>query len=455
MEETFTGYLGIKAGTLKLRRRFVQTLERFLKAPEQSVAAAMEDRHQAKAVYRMLDNEKLALGAIEDQIRRETVKTVEQHSEDVILVVQDTTDIDYGGLKKTTGLGHHGYTDKSNGLFLHSGLAVTENGQVLGLMYQKFWVRSQDSYGKADERKALPIEEKETIKWVEPIEEIKAISGKRLVYVGDRENDVYEVIARVGAKAIYLIRAGQVRRIKEDEKAKKTDSFRGKTAEMQLEMTLVSKTGIKRETRKVKIQIRYGKVKLQRPAKSSEQLAEEIETNVVIAEEVDAPKGVEPVFWQLYTNEEVTDTEWARRIVGWYCQRWKIERYQYVLKSGCKIEELREREAEKLKILIAMYSIVAVKLLTVLYDSRAKEEKSCDGILSEMEWQTLYRVVNKTKQLPKTPPTQKEAVRMLAKLGGFVGANTITPGIKVLWRGMTVLHNILSAIPYIDMFVGY
>jgi hypothetical protein len=65
---------------------------------------------------------------------------------------------------------------------------------------------------------------------------------------------------------------------------------------------------------------------------------------------------------RMRTNEEVNTVEQAFEKVRYYVQRWEIERFHLMLKSGCVIEKLQERDMEKTKTLILMYSITATPL---------------------------------------------------------------------------------------------
>jgi transposase len=79
------------------------------------------------------------------------------------------------------------------------------------------------------------------------------------------------------------------------------------------------------------------------------------------------PQGIEGIEWFLMTNEEMNSFEAAYEMVGYYIQRWKIERFHYVLKNGCKIEELQERNMKKMKAFILMYSVIAVFIMNLMY----------------------------------------------------------------------------------------
>jgi hypothetical protein len=73
----------------------------------------------------------------------------------------------------------------------------------------------------------------------------------------------------------------------------------------------------------------------------------------------------------------VNSVEEAYEYVGYYMQRWKIERFHYVLKSGCGIEKLQERSIEKTSVLIMMYSIIAVMIVKMTYTARLTPEAPC------------------------------------------------------------------------------
>ena len=66
--------------------------------------------------------------------------------------------------------------------------------------------------------------------------------------------------------------------------------------------------------------------------------------NVICATEENPLEEVKPITWFLLTSLEVNNFEQATCRIRWYTYRWLIERYHYVLKSGCRIEQ-REGKA--------------------------------------------------------------------------------------------------------------
>ncbi|MDR2741519.1 MAG: hypothetical protein LBB98_05110 [Treponema sp.] len=115
-----------------------------------------------------------------------------------------------------------------------------------------------------------------------------------------------------------------------------------------------------------------------------------VTVKVIYVKEECPPKGIEGIEWFLMTNGEVESLEAACEMVGYYIQRWKIERFHYVLKSGCKIEKLQEREIGRMKGLILMYSVIAVFIMNLIYIARVQPELPSTILFEEEEWKTLY-----------------------------------------------------------------
>ena len=131
--------------------------------------------------------------------------------------------------------------------------------------------------------------------------------------------------------------------------------------------------------------------------------------------------------------------------VKWYTYRWLIERFHYVLKSGTKIEELQLKDASSLQKAIAVYSMAAFKVMQLVYQSRHYPQVSCEIVLTKAQWQTLYILINKRKELPKKPPSLYQAVMWIGRLGGHLGRKSDgPPGVKTVWQGYQQLCNAAS-----------
>ena len=136
----------------------------------------------------------------------------------------------------------------------------------------------------------------------------------------------------------------------------------------------------------------------------------------------------------------------ARTLVRYYTYRWLIERFHYVLKSGCRLEDRQLRTRARLQRLLGVFSDVAWHLLWLTYQSRQTPEAPCTRILARRQWQILYRIQHPDDALPNSPPTLHQAVGWIAQLGGFLArTNDGEPGVKVLWRGWRRLQDMVKA----------
>jgi hypothetical protein len=164
---------------------------------------------------------------------------------------------------------------------------------------------------------------------------------------------------------------------------------------------------------------------------------------VVLVEEEHPPAGVKPVRWLLLSTLPVPDVAAAKQLVRWYARRWRIERYNYVLKSGCRIERLQLKTAARRRRALATYAVVAWRLLWLTYQARQDGAQPCAEIFAAEEWQVLQRYHG--APVTAEPPPLQQVVRLLARLGGFLGRQGDgEPGVQVLWRGLRCLTYLVA-----------
>jgi hypothetical protein len=427
--------------------RFITTMIAFSTKSTVSIATASKDKAEAKAIYRLLQNKKLTEEVILDSHRKQTIKNISENGSDIILSIQDTSDISYTNLKKTEGLGDYGSDGKSKGLIVHSTIAVTPNGIVQGILDQKIWARDPKERGKSKTRHNRPIEEKESFKWLESLERSnKDIpSNIKVINICDREGDLFEFFLKANKEnKLFLVRATHNRIIPEE--GKMFNKVQNEEAAGEIIVEIPRDTRNNAKKRCATLQIKYTTVVMPVPANKHKYLGDKDIVKVILihVKEINEPEGTNPIEWFLITNDETSSFELSLEKVKWYIQRWKIERFHYVLKIGCEIEELQEENAIQLKKLILMYSIIATRILCLTYLARENPETSCETMFQEEEWKVLYRITNRTSDLPEKVPTIKEAVLYVAKLGGFLGRKGDgDPGVKVIWRGLKELHTVL------------
>jgi Transposase DNA-binding/Transposase Tn5 dimerisation domain len=423
-------------GDHRLTKRLVNILTSLFENQEQSLPSSCGSWSETKAAYRFFDNERVTSDEIYASHRRATLERINEQP--VILSIQDTTTLNYTLHRATTGLGSIGQSGLS-GFFLHTSMALTTLGIPLGILKDVFWVRNQDDVPS----KNNPIEQKESYKWIKSLKESTQDipSSTKVITIGDRESDIYDLFVEASElNQEFIVRASHNRNIKNSGE-KLLDSVNAAPVIGQIEIT-IPRAGERRE-RIARVEFRTIKATISAPKNRKKEGLPDQTINVIHVCEVDTPIGEKKIEWFLLTNLPVITEKDASCYLRWYSYRWRIERYHYILKSGCKIEELQLETQERLQKAIAVYSIVAWRILWMTYQSRETPDSPCTVILSENEWKALCVYTNKTNKVPSKPPTIKEATRLIAKLGGFLGRrHDGDPGVKVLWRGFRRLEDL-------------
>jgi hypothetical protein len=428
-------------GDVRRNARAASILEDWAEHPESSIPSASADRSQSNLTYRFLSQETTCPEAL---LRSHAEATLERlRGEEEVWVPQDTTSADYTSQKATRGVGPLG-SGSSRGIFLHSALVLSVGGTPLGLLCQESWARDEEKTGKAEERRKKDISEKESAKWLAPLAACGEIPPEvRVLLIGDREADIYDLFAAPRkAHVDLLVRAAQNRRV-EGEEALLWDAV--SKAPLAGIMEVQVGRAKERPPRVARLEVRFRKVEVSVPRHAKQRAKKKpIALWAVQVREGGTPKGEKPLHWKLLTTREVATWEQAMRLVQAYAARWRVERFHFALKSGCRVEHLQLETAERLERALALYSIVAWRLLYLTYQAREEPEAPCSQILGETEWKVLYRRTHPGKALPEKTPTLREAVLWIGRLGGFMGSNSKSPGVKTLWRGMRRLQDLLD-----------
>jgi hypothetical protein len=186
-------------------------------------------------------------------------------------------------------------------------------------------------------------------------------------------------------------------------------------------------------------------IKKPRILNGNKTLKDSVTMNIIYVKERQTNKNIEPVERFPATNGSVNNFEEAYEKAGYYIQRRKTERFHYVLKSGCKVENIQERAYDKTTHLLLMYSFIAVTLLNMTYIARVNPNLPCSILFDEDERKILYCMANRTKIPPEEVYTIKEAVTFLGWLGGPKRApGDGPPGVKTMWLGLSKLRTMLE-----------
>jgi hypothetical protein len=447
----------VDLGDKRRNTRAVRLLEALSNQPDSSIPVACARPADQKAAYRHLDSDIEA----KSWLAPHQARTVERAAEDpYVFAMSDTTELDYSRLNTLEGAGP---LDGSHcrGLKVHTVLAVSPDGVPLGILDQQVWARHEDETSIRQTRRKRAAEEKESWKWRIGADACQELLPKemKVVYVADREADCYSLLGMPRREGLdLLIRATHNRKLKDPEYRYLKEAVEASPVLGRLELTL--ERSRKREERDAVLEIRSARVVLDKPrnGKNGKGL-EPVEVSVVLAREIAETAGDnEPVEWLLLSTRHADTLDEALWCVRSYALRWRVERFHYTLKSGCGIEDLQLKTADRIRRALALYSIIAWRLLSLTYHARVEPDAPCTVALEEDEWKALtlvQRVKSRRKGEPSGPPTLGEAMRQIAMLGGFMGRKRDgAPGVKALWTGWRRLMDLTQGYRLATQDVG-
>lgn len=451
---------GTRFGDQRLTNRLGKIFDRLSAKPNLSIPAATDGRAEMEGAYRFFNNPKVTPAAILAPHRESTLERMRQGA--VALLVQDTTKVDFTRPhQQVEGAGSLGSGSRC-GMFYHPLMAFSDQGLALGTVWSKSWTREpteQTSAERIRQRRQAPIQEKESIRWVEGLRAARQVAqscpATQCVCIADSEADVYELFCEPRTldhpgELHLLVRACHDRAIENSKKhlletVLATPALSTSTVNVSRrdpEITIdVHKRHTPREARIAEVEIRATTVTLRPPHRADGPLPA-VEVNLVLVHEPHPPAGQEPIQWILITTLPISTLEQIQLIVQYYCIRWQIEIYFRTLKSGCRIESRFFARLGPLQNCLAVYAVVAWKVLYLCRLSRECPELSCEVVFTASEWKSVYMIVR--RQAPTKPPTLNEMVRMIASLGGYVIRKSTNPGTQTLWIGMQRLHDLAT-----------
>lgn len=405
-------------GDVRRTTRLIELAGVLAQHPTAALPEACGDDAMLKAAYRFFANDAIEPQDVLDSHIEATSRRL--HHVPLVLAVQDTTEVDWTSHPATRGLGPLGPT-ACQGLLVHSTLAFTPERVPLGLLAQHVWARDPDDVGKRTRRKQLPISQKESQKWLTSLAAVCRAQDEcpqtRFVSIGDREADVYDLLAAARPEGVeLLIRASWDRCVQAPERY----VWATVAAQPVLEHLIltVPRRGAQ-PGREATLALRCCPLTLSPPRHRKSERLPEVSLWAVQVAEIDPPAAVEPIAWLLLTTVSVSTVADAIERVAWYACRWGIEVWHRILKSGCRIEARQLATGERLQRCLTLYSVIAWRVFYAIMLARAVPEMSCDVLLEIEEWQALYCAIHHCPIPPDRPPTLGEAVRWIAQLGGL------------------------------------
>ena len=339
----------------RLGQRLQKIVERMGGAIGASLPLACQDWASTKAAYRFFSNDRVSeaeiLAGHFGATRERTTA-----AEGILLVLQDTTEFTYQrespnaiGMTYSVNSGK----DKAGrlrthtvcGLLMHSSLVVTTDGLPLGLSAVKFWSRQKFKGTTALKRKInptrVPIEQKESFRWLENMRQSTELIGDpgRCVHIGDRESDIYELFCRAQELGTHFLVRTCVNRLAGDGGHTIADEMQ----ETRLKgVHRVEVRDGKGRTGTALVELRYRRTRVLPPI-GKQKRHPALTLTVTHATERGKPTGRPAIEWKLITDLPVATRAAAIEKLGWYAQRWKIEVFHKILKSGCRTPGAADR----------------------------------------------------------------------------------------------------------------
>ena len=440
----------------RLGKRFRGLLAQLSSSPGDSIPLVCQDWANTKAAYRFLDNDRVNEAEI---LAGHFTATRDRAAATTgpLLVLHDTTEFSYQredieAVGKTRINIAGAYRDGSPrlytacGILMHSSLAVTTEGLPLGLTAIEFWSRKKFKGANALKKKInptrVPIEEKESIRWLDNLEQSTALlnAPARCVHIGDRESDIYELYCKAKDVGTHFLLRTCVDRLAADGSHTVGAEMAEVTCKGLHRIELRERNG---ELSEAVLELKYRKIRVLPPLYKQGRYPA-LDLTVLHATERGKPKGRDAIDWKLITDLPIGSRAEAIEKLQWYALRWKIETFHKILKSGCRAEQSKLRTAERLVNLLAMFCILSWRIFWLTMLNRATRQAKPTLAFTPLEIDLLTRLApERLRTGSHGPPSLQSCLTQLARLGGYLNrAKDGPPGNTVIWRGLSRLTDI-------------
>ena len=435
--------------------RLIHSAEMICKNPHFSANVAFKgDNAACKGWYRLIDTKQKDVSFDSILSGPEDCTCRRMKSQKTVLIVQDDSKLNFTSKPCSEGFGNIGTNQTgavAKGCIIHSSLAMTTSGLPLGLLKATCFVRSEVS--EEEKSKKRTAEEKESYLWTQHAQYINEVGqympDTKLITVCDRGADISFFIYECHEMehCDLIVRAKSDRNIPGETQSLFT-LLKTETVAGQVEVAVPrrserpklsgSSAVEKRKERKAILDIRFRPVKISPPPERKGQSP--IEVYAVSAIEKNPPAGEEGISWFILTTLPVNTFDDAYQCVQFYSKRWGIEEFHRMLKTGCQVESLAHKDVTRITRALAVYMVVACRLMLLLKLGRELPDLSPEVLLDDIEISVLKTIFKGKKARPLT--TLYDAIVLIAKLGGYLDRkNDPPPGYEVFWKGYSTFQN--------------
>ena len=430
-------------GDKRRTNRLMQVAEEIANNPSASLPNQIERWGDLKAAYRLFDRDEVTFEAI----GRPHWELTKQRASGRTLIIGDTTELDFGRFRTIEGVGPTG-NGTGQGFLLHNALMVdAESEEILGVAGQTIHYRKKKSAKKRPNASQRLKRKRESQVWGTVIDQVgPPAEDVSFVHIFDRGGDNFEVYCHLlQQQSDWVIRASKMSRYVlagESEERMQLKDYLPQLKKLG-EYTLSLRARPGQAAREAAIEVRVGRIKIPRPRHVSPWVRKlqqpPIAMNVIEVVEVNAPKGVSPIRWILFTSLPVLTFDEAWLLIGYYELRWLVEEYHKALKTGCRTESPQLKTASRLEAFVGLTSVVAVRLLQLKTLARTNPEVPAQRVVPSV-WLKMLKLARKNLNRVHDL-TVGHFYREVAKLGGFLGRKSDgEPGWITIWRGWEKLN---------------
>lgn len=442
-------------GDERLDKRGKKLLQDLFRRGHHSVRQLAINPADLKGWYRFLANQKTTEAAIIADMAGRCSNNVQGKK---VICIEDTSDINLyshkGRIRKDKSIGRTNAPETGLGFLVHPCFVMdADNCFPYGFADVRLWSRPEQKSSMDPKRSdSLPIEQKESYKWIESSEKCKNVlkGAEEVIIIQDREGDIYEQYARIpDQKTQLIIRARADRRL--SDRKSLYQKLNEQPAVGTYKIDIAGDARKKQVKRHATLEVRFCEAEILKTHGTGKEVTASVKIYAVEAREINTT-GANPVQWRLNTTIPVTCFSEALQIIEWYSCRWMIEEvFRIIKEEGFNIEASELEYGEKIRKLCLLMLQTTLNLFQMRI---AYAEDECVGLPAdycfnneEQECIALQSMALEGKTEKQKNPYKKTTLRwatwVIARLGGWKGyISERPPGITTLWIGLKKFNDV-------------
>jgi len=429
-------------------QRAIQMASAIAAHPAGQVTQVFLTSAERLGAFRFVESDKISTQLLADAAHCAAVRRC--HGFSWVYVALDQSELRLTDTRDCKGLGDVGtFKDRAKGLQVLNALATSPSGVPLGLVGQLFWARTVGKKQSAQARRDKPPEQKETGLWMQVLKD----SAERFEqqeptcwpwYQLDRGADGWPVLwMGLGLRGLLTVRAAWDRRLWRHPEQEQDRLFGRVGAQEPVGSYVLSiPKGPNRCPRDTVVQVRAAQVELEL-RDHYQGVKHRMPIWAVLAqEEEEPPAGQKRIQWLLLTTYPVLTPQGAQQVLYAYSQRWKVEEFHRLWKSGaCEVESTQLQSRKSIERWAVLLSSVAVRIQRLTMLSRQQPELPATVELEQGMIDAAMVATQQSKWKQGQVPPLGEVVQWIAQIGGYTGKSSGgPPGAVVLTRGLKRLE---------------